>query len=328
MEIDPELSGLAALVRGYLDTWGDRAPRELQLDRPTYRDDPPALLRALRPLVADPTAGSGTGPRARRAASEARRRVRRRLLAHPTGPVRLAVFSLLLLGTRRHVRWREEMRLARGQLFGIGRRIFRDLGTVLAARGVLDDPADVHYLTLGELRGLVGGTHVGSAPREIVRLRRARYASYASLPRLPSRLETRGPATDPLRFVAIPSGRPGGPPTVPGVTEWHGTGAAVGRVTAACLPVLEPTTVQPKPGRIIVARTTDPGWVPLLVGAAGLAVEQGGLLSHSAIVARELGIPTVVGPPGLLDGVREGDVLDLDGWTGVVRLARAEATAP
>jgi pyruvate,water dikinase len=74
------------------------------------------------------------------------------------------------------------------------------------------------------------------------------------------------------------------------------------------------------PGHIIAAHTTDPGWVPLLVGAAGLLVEQGGLLSHSAIVARELGIPTVLGLAGLLDVVRTGDIVELDGATGEVTL--------
>ena len=333
LETEPELADLAKRVRGYLDRWGDRAPRELQLERPTYRDDPGALLGALRALVADPAAGpgsaTGTGPDARRSASDVRRRVRRRLLAHPAGPARLVVFSLLLRATRRHVRWREEMRLARGRLFGVGRRIFRDLGTALHERGVLDDPGDVHYLTVDELRGLVAGTGVAGDPREIVRLRRTRYATYAALPRLPSRLETRGPVTDPLRFVAVSPARSGGAAVAdPDLVEWHGIGAAVGRVRAACLPVLEPTGAEPEPGRIIVARSTDPGWVPILVGAAGLAVEQGGLLSHSAIVARELGLPTVVGVPGLLDRVHEGDVLELDGWTGVVRLVSAVAAAP
>ncbi|HEY5630377.1 MAG TPA: PEP-utilizing enzyme [Candidatus Limnocylindrales bacterium] len=331
---DARLAGLGSLIDRYLAAWGDRAPRELQLDRRTYQDDPAALLATLRPLVAG--RGPGGSQTTSRPSAGISRRVRRRLLAHPAGPVRLAIFNVLLRATRRHVQWREEMRLARGQLFGIGRRIFRDLGIALHDGGVLDDPSDLHYLTLGELRGLVAGTHAGDDPREIVRLRRARYTTYASLARLPGRLETKGPITDPLRFVALPSVQRGVPPGVvplasPALaapTEWQGTGAAVGRVRAACLRVTEPTGVEPEPGRIIVAQSTDPGWVPILVGAAGLAVEQGGLLSHSAIVARELRIPTVVGLPGLLDRVRDGDVLELDGWTGTVRLVPAGVAAP
>jgi pyruvate,water dikinase len=91
--------------------------------------------------------------------------------------------------------------------------------------------------------------------------------------------------------------------------------------------VLEPTLAEPPAGRVIVARSTDPGWVPLLAGAAGLVVEQGSLLSHSAIVARELGLPAVVRLPGLLDRVHDGDILELDGSTGEVRLERALAVA-
>jgi pyruvate,water dikinase len=337
---DASLGDLAARLDAYLDAWGDRAPRELQLERRTYREDPAALRAALRPLVASPGPAvgrsAGRPPAHARPPTDPRRHVRRRLLAHPAGRVRLAAFDLLLRATRRHVRWREEMRLARGQVFGVGRRIFRDLGIALRDGGVIDDPADVHFLTIGELRGLAAGTAVAGDPRELVRIRRARYAHYAMLPRLPRRLETRGPVTDPLSFVAIPvaPAGPGAPaglgapagaahstPAPDDATTWRGTGASVGRVRAACLPVLEPAGAAPEPGRIIVARSTDPGWVPLLVGAAGLAVEQGGLLSHSAIVARELGIPAVVGLPGLLDRVHAGDVLELDGSTGIVRLA-------
>jgi pyruvate,water dikinase len=84
--------------------------------------------------------------------------------------------------------------------------------------------------------------------------------------------------------------------------------------------VVDPAQADIESGRIVAARSTDPGWVPLLVGAAGLLVEQGSLLSHSAIVARELGIPTVVGLAGLLEVVRTGDLVELDGATGLVTL--------
>lgn len=317
---DPGLAGLAKLIDGYLAAWGDRSPRELQLERPTYRDEPAALIRALRPLVA---CSPGVD---RRRVTLAGRRVRRRLLAHPLGVVRLAVLWVLLRATRRHIRWREELRLERGRVFGAGRLIVRDLGAALWRDGVLEHPEDVHYLTLPELRGLLRGTETHDDPREVVRRRRARYAGYAELPRLPSRFETRRPITDPLPIVAAPGGTTVAS-TDPAQCAWTGIGASVGRVRGTALVVLDPTQVEPQPGRIIVARSTDPGWVPILVGAAGLAVEQGSLLSHSAIVARELGLPTVVRLPGLLDRVRDGDVLELDGSTGEVRLECAPAAA-
>jgi pyruvate,water dikinase len=312
---DPSLAELAARISAYLEVWADRAPRELQLERPTFREDPTPLLRALRPLVGD-RAGSPTP-----AAAGAGRIVRRRLLVGPLGPIRLAVFTLLLRLTRRGVRWREEMRLIRGQVFGVGRWIFRRLGEVLQANGVIEAPGDVHYLTIAELREIVAGRSRRGRARELAAERRAQYAAYAAMPRLPNRLETRGPSIDPLSIV-----QPAAPDVQAPPRAWRGIGAAVGRVRGSCLVILEPTTAGPASGRIVVARSTDPGWVPILLGALGLAVEQGSLLSHSAIVARELGIPTVVGVPGLVDRVRDGDVLELDGATGEVRLVgRASA---
>jgi phosphohistidine swiveling domain-containing protein len=307
---EPGLAGLARLIDGYLQAWGDRAPRELQLERSSYRDDPLPLLRALRSLVENPPTAGG------RADRRTARRVARRLLAHPVGPARVAVFWILLQATRRHIRRREEMRLARGQVFAVGRRIFRRLGEVLTQERVLDRPGDVHYLTVDELRGLTRGTAVLGDPRALVRLRRAQYDDYASRPQLPSRFETRGLITDPLDFEIPPSATE----AARGTRTWRGIGAARGRARGPCLVVDDPSEVVPAPGHVIAARTTDPGWVPVLVGAAGLLVEHGSLLSHSAIVARELGIPTVVGLPGLLDVVRTGEIVELDGSTGDVRV--------
>jgi pyruvate,water dikinase len=315
LDTEPGLAGVAALINGYLDRWGDLAPRELQLERPTYRDDPVPLLRALQALVgAPPVEEPGSSV-------HARARIRGRLLAHPRGPIRLLVFLALLGATRRHIRWREEMRLDRGQVFGVGRRIFRRIGEVLAEQGTLEHPEDVHYLSVHELRGMIRGTAVVGDPRGLVRMRRGLYEDYAVRARLPTRFETRGPITDPLA-IHPPAGptAPTAPTTPTPVRAWSGIGAAQGRVTGPCLVVRDPAAVTLLPGHIIAAHTTDPGWVPLLVGAAGLLVEQGGLLSHSAIVARELGIPTVLGLAGLLDTVRTGDMVELDGATGEVTL--------
>ncbi|HJW21333.1 MAG TPA: PEP-utilizing enzyme, partial [Candidatus Limnocylindrales bacterium] len=327
---DPALAPLKARIDAYLETWADRAPRELQLERRTFREDPTALLAALRTLAIEPGAGGSeraTADIATTARREVARRLRGQALAgRPAGAVRLAVFTVLLRLTRRGIRRREEMRLLRGQVFGVGRRIFRDLGASLTASGMLAEAGDVHYLELSELREIaLGAWSVGEA-RSVVGARRARYAAYAAGPRLPNRLETRGPAADPLQIVP-PATAPPDVPAGGAARTWRGIGAAVGRARGECLVVLEPTVAPPTAGRIIAARSTDPGWVPILVGAAGLAVEQGSLLSHSAIVARELGIPTVVGLPGLLDDVRDGDVLEVDGSSGEVRLQQRVTAA-
>jgi pyruvate,water dikinase len=315
------IPGLAASIDDYLGAWGGRAPRELQLDRPSYRDDPVPLMGALQALVRD------LPPPPHLAHAEASRSVRERLGARPFGALRAGMLMALVRTVRRQIRWREELRLLRGGVFDVGRRIFRRLGVVLAAQGRLERPDDVHYLSLDELRGMVRGTGVAGDARALVEARRRRYAGYASRSPLPSRLETRGIVADPLSFVPVATADRTAPRTAP-MVSLRGIGAAHGRVRARCLVILDPALSSIESGRIIAARSTDPGWVPLLAGAAGLLVEQGSLLSHSAIVARELGIPTVVGLQGLLDVVRTGDLIELDGSTGEVTLLAGPGGGP
>jgi rifampicin phosphotransferase len=71
-------------------------------------------------------------------------------------------------------------------------------------------------------------------------------------------------------------------------------------------------------GEILVAERTDPGWIVLFPAAAGILVERGSVLSHAAIVSREMGIPSVVGVPGLTNWLRDGDVVEFDGRAGTI----------
>ena len=99
----------------------------------------------------------------------------------------------------------------------------------------------------------------------------------------------------------------------------QGTGACPGIVRGRARVVRDPRGVELEAGAILVAERTDPGWIMLFPAAAGLVVERGSLLSHSAIVARELGLPAVVGVPGCTTWLVDGDLVELDGATGVVR---------
>ena len=100
--------------------------------------------------------------------------------------------------------------------------------------------------------------------------------------------------------------------------ERKGTGCSAGKVEARARVVRDPRKESLEPGEILVARHTDPGWIAVFANASAIVVERGSLLSHSAIVARELGIPCVVGVKGVLDWVKSGERLVVDGATGSV----------
>lgn len=98
-----------------------------------------------------------------------------------------------------------------------------------------------------------------------------------------------------------------------------GIGCCPGVVRGRVRVVRDPKGVALERDEVLVALRTDPGWVLLFPAAAGLIVEHGSLLSHSAIVARELGLPAVVSVQGVTEWLRDGDIVELDGSSGVVR---------
>jgi pyruvate,water dikinase len=202
------------------------------------------------------------------------------------------------------------LRFERTRVFGVVRRIFLALGERLAASGSLSTARDVFYLTREELFGHVTGAGATSDLRALVTLRKAEFTGYLEMAPPPDRFETFGP---PSRSVL--SGKAS--EALSG--DLQGTGCCPGVVKGRVTIVREPQLAPDLTGRILVAERTDPGWTLLFPTAAGLLVQRGSLLSHSAIVARETGLPCIVGVAGLLETLREGEWVEMDGASGVVR---------
>ncbi len=107
-----------------------------------------------------------------------------------------------------------------------------------------------------------------------------------------------------------------------------GTAASAGTVTGIARVVLDPVGAHLEPGEILVVPSTDPGWTPLFLTAGALVMEMGGANSHGAVVAREYGIPAVVGVPDATVTIATGDRITVDGAAGTVTpVAEAVAVA-
>ena len=91
-------------------------------------------------------------------------------------------------------------------------------------------------------------------------------------------------------------------------------------VTAKARVILDPLGARLEPGEILVAPSTDPGWTPLFLTASGLVMEMGGAMSHGSVVAREYGIPAVVGVPGATERITTGLQITVDGSAGIVSI--------
>ena len=305
-----------AQYRDYLVTFGDRCLEELKLESPTLHDDPLMLLRAVGQLADDPEAGARAPGRndLRREDPPVRRQAQQRV-AEGLGrhPIRRAMFFWVLAQARARVRERENLRFERTRVFGLARRIFLELGRRFFALDLLERPRDVFYLELNEILGIVQGTATCADLKGLVAVRKAEFGGYEAGPAPPDRFETRGMVQQGLAFL-----RPAAS-AAPASDTRRGLGCCPGVVRGQVRLITNPRTVQLRAGEVIVAERTDPGWVMLFPLASGLLVERGSLLSHSAIVARELGLPTVVALAGVTAWLKDGDWVELDGGSGVVR---------
>jgi pyruvate,water dikinase len=253
---------------------------------------------------------------------EAERRAYAKLAGHP---IRRLVFRWVLANARARVRDRENLRFERTRVFGRVRRIFVELGRRLYSLDLLGDPRDIFYVELDEALGLVEGTTTTTDLKGLVAVRRAEFARYRAEEPPPDRFETRGVvsiAVERLRRAPVVRVAPGGESNTDEAGDSEdrtGIGCCPGIVRGPVRVVRDPKHAELRPGEILVAERTDPGWILLFAAAAGVLVERGSVLSHSAIVARELGIPTIVAIPGVTAWLSDGDVVELDGSSGVVR---------
>lgn len=311
---------LRALLDDYIGLFGDRCIGELKLETETYSERPDVLLRSVGRMattIAESGASTNVSTGSKhdtedrptdsgvRATAEAH--CRSRLDGHP---LRRVIFGYVLTRARSRVRDRENLRFDRTRVFGRVRRIFAELGKRFAADGLLDNSRDIFYLEVDEIFGVVDGITSTRDLRGMVALRRREFDGYAAAPAPPDRFGSRGD----IRVMAPPSAAL---PTT-GEDVRRGTGCYPGVVRGPVRVVRDPTVATLLPGEILVAERTDPGWVVLFPCASAILVERGSLLSHSAIVARELGIPAIVAVEGLTSWLRTGDTVELDGATGIV----------
>ncbi len=322
-EIQEHLVGqkeFTALYHAYLDKFGDRCIEELKLETATLYDEPLMLLRSIGQIARrSPDKTQSSFSIDERLKANALARVNLRLQGRP---IRGFLFYWILRQARARVRERENLRFERTRLFGRVRRIFIEIGKRLEAVGRLDQARDIFYLTVEEILGFVDGTTVTTDLRSLVRVRREEFNEYRHGSAPGDRFETVGMVHQGNAFTSS------GISSVPfSGDELRGIGCCPGVVRGRARVIFDPRQAEICEGEILVAPRTDPGWIMLFPSAAGLLVEYGSLLSHSAIVARELGLPAVVSISGVTAWIKTGDWVEMDGSTGSVRKIQEPVSA-
>ena len=300
----------------YLDRFGDRCLDELKLESATLRDDSSHFLRGIGLMARQASCGSvGTESRSGSTFDTARA-FRGRILARQ-------VFEFVLDMARARVRDRENMRFERTRVYGRVRAVFVEIGIRLQDAGVLAQGADIFYLDVAEISGFIRGTGISSDIGAIARRRKLEFEAFENEADPPRRFVTKGPpqlSGSMQEPVARAECREGNSRT--------GQACSQGVIRGPVRIVRDPRESRVRDGEILVAQRTDPGWVTIFPLVSGMIMERGSLLSHSAIVARELGIPAVVGVENACDWLRDGDWVELDGSAGIIRrIARQDVAA-
>ncbi|HEY1045948.1 MAG TPA: PEP/pyruvate-binding domain-containing protein [Bacteroidia bacterium] len=280
----------------YIEKWGDRCFAELKLETITYRQDPVLLLSILKQTI---------GLRFNRNDQSESRNLKNRL------PL---VKKFIFYGLRKlaitSVTERENLRFERTRAFAHVRKIMLRIGEVLLEQKILDHKRDVFYLGKNELFDFIKGTALSLDLRTIVEKRKEEFALYMKEPIQSPRIRTEGIVYQNGFAAKINDD----------TVVLKGIPCCKGVVRAKVKVLYAPEELETLEGCIMVTGSTDPGWVSVFPLVSGILVERGSVLSHAAIVSREMNIPCIVGIKNICNTLKDGDLIEMDGSTGEIKI--------
>lgn len=287
---------LAEKMTDYIRQYGDRNAEELKLESRTFRTNPELLVQKILYF-----AEQGMGEWDTQFGES--HRIQNSEVGQLKGLCRIFAKKAAL-----GIKNREKSRLNRSRLYGMMRAMMRKVGENLAAAGQIAAQDDIFFLTYEEVERAVAD---GGNLRELVENRRELYQRFGKLPAYARLIFAE------KVFDKSPKNI-GGMRAAASADRLEGIACSGGKARGEVLLVENPTLQTDTAGKILVAKMTDPGWVFLLAGAAGIIAEKGSLLSHTAIISRELRKPAVVGVENATRLLRNGDLVEVDGDTGQI----------
>jgi rifampicin phosphotransferase len=298
-------------IDAYIFDFGERCVGELKLESVSYTQDPAKFIKVIKSYAeAGITAEIVSGKTEEVLRANAEAEVKKVLRGKP---MRQFVFNRIVKRTRELVSARENLRYERTRAFGIVREIFIQIGKRFYADKIIHDPRDIFYITRDEIFAFIEGRSVTQNIRQLIELRKKEFAIYHTQQPTAERFATYGTVYNTNDFFSKAK-------VEQTAGDLKGIGCCPGRVQAKVRVVLNPQEVTSLNGDILVTSSTDPGWVILFPSASGIIAERGSLLSHSAIVSREMGKPCIVSVTGLLKTLNTGDEIIMDGSTGEITI--------
>ncbi|MFI9507919.1 rifamycin-inactivating phosphotransferase [Nocardia sp. NPDC052566] len=303
----PGGSEARAAIEGFLDRYGMRCAGEIDITRPRWSEDPATLVPTILGNIANfgPGAGKQRFENGLRDAERKRAEVLERLRALPGGAAKAEETAHMIDRVRTFSGYREYPKYGMVSRYFSYKQAMLDEAERLVRAGILDEPDDIFYLRFDELREVV---RTQRASAELIAERKAAFRSYQAL--TAPRVLTSGGQALGGRYQRsdLPAD------ALPGMAVSAGTIEGRARV------VSDIGEADLEPGDILVTAYTDPSWTPLFVAIAGLVTEVGGLMTHGAVIAREYGLPAVVGVEHATTLIRDGQRIRVDGTDGYVEI--------
>jgi pyruvate,water dikinase len=295
-------------IQTFLERYGMRGTGEIDITRPRWREAPTQLISAIEGHLR----GGAPGQHRRefRAGEEEAERASARLLgrlrATPGGALKARVMRRLIAVYRSRIGLREHPKYYIVRVLDFVKRAILEEGSGLVGAGPLRSPDEVFWFSLEELEGILRTRRVD---RSVIDARRDRFERDASL-RPPRVITSEGEVVTATAGAAVPEGALAGSAASAGVVE--GRARVVRKLEGSKL----------EKGEILIAPYTDPAWTPLFPLASGIVTEVGGLMTHGAVVAREYGIPAVVGVDRATETIPDGALVRVNGSEGYVEIVR------
>ncbi len=316
-EAETELDGwpeFQARFQAHLQTYG-HIVYDLDFAKLLPLDDPTPMLEVIKMYLR----GEGANPHERQQAAEQRRKQAVEAAFNRLGGLRRWAFRKALGMAQTMAQVRENALADIGLGYPLLRRMLRELGRRLGQIEIIAQGDDIFWLKADELRGAVTVLEQGGSPVSLAERVEQRKRTHAALkritppPMLPPRKKYLGINVEIFAPVAAES-QTG--------SALKGVAASAGKVTAPACVLHGPEDFdQMKPGGVLVAGTTTPAWTPLFAMASAVVTDIGGPLSHGSIVAREYGIPAVMGTGVATKRIRNGQMITVDGSAGLVTIS-------
>ena len=306
----PRLAGgraARAAIRAWLDRYGMRGVGEIDITRPRWCERPRTLLPLILGNIRNFEHGAGKRrfEQGRQEATQAEHELLARVRALPDGEQKAHEARRMIDRVRTFIGYREYPKYGRVRRHFIYKQALLEEAERLVRAGVLREKDDIFYLTFDELHDVVRTNRVDD---QLIRSRKDAFQSYRAL--TPPRVLTSDGEviTGAYRRDNLPDGAIVGLPVSAGVVE--------GRARV----ILDMANAELAPGDILVTVYTDPSWTPLFVAIKGLVTEVGGLMTHGAVIAREYGLPAVVGAEDATRLIRDGQQIRVHGTDGYVEV--------